>query len=121
MNSGFWRRLTISDLGLIILCLAGILVSWQLTRPEPNQQQVFIYKNNVLWGEYPLSKDRIIKIDEHNSVEIKDGKARMLYADCPDQRCMKMGFTQNVPIICLPNQVVIEIKNHEQERKFILQ
>lgn len=117
----YLRHLSISDLGLIILCLIGIVVSWQLTRQEKDKQQVFIYKDNVLWGEYPLSRDRVIEIDEHNTIEIKDAKVRMLHADCPDKRCIKMGYVQSVPIICLPNQVLIEIKAKEDERKFILQ
>lgn len=121
MRSRILRRLSISDLGLIILCLIGIVVSWQLTRPEKDKQQVFIYKDNVLWGEYPLSRDRVIEIDEHNTIEIKDAKVHMLHSDCPDKRCIKMGYVQNVPIICLPNQVLIEIKAKEDERKFILQ
>jgi hypothetical protein len=62
----------------------------------------------------------VITIDQHNTIEIRDQKVRMLSADCPDKRCVKMGFVQNVPIICLPNQVMVEIKSGEHERKFIL-
>jgi hypothetical protein len=120
MTRRFWSKLTISDILLLLLCIAGIFVSFSLTRKDSARKQVFVYKENRLWGEYPLSEDQVIRIDEHNTLEIRSGKVRMAAADCPDKRCVKMGYVQNVPIICLPNQVMVEIKAEEKERKFIL-
>lgn len=120
MASKIWRKITFSDIALIVLCIIGIFASFALTRQDKHKLQVFIYKQNRLWGVYPLARDQVIKIDEHNSVEIRDAKVRMSYADCPDKRCMKMAYVKNMPIICLPNQLLVEIKTEERERKFIL-
>ena len=30
-----------------------------------------------------------------------------IYADCPDQTCVEMGYLENLPIVCLPNYLTI--------------
>ena len=44
-----------------------------------------------------------------NTIEIKDGKIRVIDADCPDHTCIRMGYLENaaMPIVCLPNRLVI--------------
>jgi hypothetical protein len=42
-----------------------------------------------------------------NVVEITEDGARMLEASCPDQTCVAMGYLRQMPIVCLPNRVVI--------------
>lgn len=46
-----------------------------------------------------------------NHLIIHDGKARISAASCPDQKCVHQGEIQfsGQPIICLPNQVVVQI------------
>jgi hypothetical protein len=43
-----------------------------------------------------------------NVIEIKDGRIHMLEADCPDHTCINTGWLDNLPIICLPNKLVID-------------
>ena len=59
------------------------------------------------------SDDRSFDIehDGHkNTVEIRDHRIRVSYADCPDQTCVHMGWlsSASMPIVCLPHQLVIE-------------
>lgn len=118
MISKFLKTLSISD---FILILLSLIIALLIFRNNGNSDdRVYIYKDAALWGDFPLSKDRVLKIDEHNSIEIKAGKARMKYSDCPDKRCMKQGFSRNMPIICLPNRVVVEFQSHKEERRLIL-
>lgn len=44
-----------------------------------------------------------------NTIEIKDGKIRVIDAECPDHTCMRMGALKSaaLPIVCLPNRLVI--------------
>ena len=46
-----------------------------------------------------------------NTVEVEPGRIRILKADCPDQICVNQGWISDssVPIVCLPNKLVIEI------------
>ena len=44
-----------------------------------------------------------------NIIEIKGGRIRVREADCPDRVCVHTGWlTAAVPIVCLPNKLVIE-------------
>ena len=62
------------------------------------------------YGTYSLAKDQRIKINDTNVCEIKNGKAHMLSAECPDHLCMKQKAIDEKggTIVCLPNKVVIE-------------
>jgi len=48
-----------------------------------------------------------------NVVEIAPGRVRVREADCPDQICVHQGWieTGTVPIVCLPNRLIIEIRD----------
>lgn len=72
---------------------------------------VRITVDQEIYGEYPLDQNQIIKIQDTNICEIKDGEIRMIEADCPDQLCVKTkGVTKHGgTIICLPNRVFIEV------------
>lgn len=52
-----------------------------------------------------------------NVVEVKDGKIRVKEADCPDKTCVKTGWLSSsaMPIVCLPNRLVIEFADNESE------
>ena len=49
-----------------------------------------------------------------NTVEIKDHMIHVSDADCPDRICVDTGWIggdrKSVPIVCLPNQLVIEFE-----------
>lgn len=104
-------------LGLIVLSLLIVL----LPRTRDEELFVAVIKDNILIAEYPLDKDNIYTLDEHNSLEVRDNKVRMLKSDCPDKRCVKQGFSNSLPIICLPNRLVLEIRSHKQPKALILQ
>ena len=61
-----------------------------------------------------LAKDAVIEL-EGNIIEIKNGVARMVHADCADGVCLGMGkATAARPITCLPNRVVVRIEGEEE-------
>ena len=73
-----------------------------------------VTKNGELVGRYALAKDSEVSLNGGTNVLlIKDGRAYMKSADCPDKTCVtrheggenKDGRT----ITCLPNRVRIEI------------
>ena len=49
-----------------------------------------------------------------NTVEIKDHMIHIKSADCPDKICVDTGWIggdrKSVPIVCLPNRLVIEFE-----------
>ena len=63
-----------------------------------------------LYGEYSLGEDQDIKINDHNTLRILRGQARMVEATCPDHICIGQSpiDDRGGMIICLPNQVFVE-------------
>ncbi|MBP7310390.1 MAG: NusG domain II-containing protein [Candidatus Cloacimonetes bacterium] len=115
------REFRLGDLMVVLLALVAIVVSviW-VAKPRENLR-VFIYKDNQLWGDYALDKDREITIDAHNRIAIENGKVAITYSDCADKRCVKQGFSNSLPIICMPNRLMLEIGTPESHHKLILQ
>lgn len=116
----FVKELTLADILLICLVILAVVFTTLHFSSDNKALSAYIYKNGSLLGVYPLAKAQTITIDEHNSVEIKQGKVRMSHSDCPDERCVRQGYSDNMPIICLPNRVMIEIKGSAEEKKLIL-
>ena len=69
-----------------------------------------------VYGTYELSKNQTIPIETShgtNQLVIKNGKAHMEEADCPDGYCKKQGSIQKVneTIVCLPHKLVAEVES----------
>lgn len=95
-----------------ILLLICLIVWWVLTakRDHTDHGSIRITVAGEEFGEYDLGKDQKIDVDGHNTCRIKDGKAQMIEADCPDHLCVHMSpiDEKGGMIVCLPNQVFIE-------------
>ena len=52
-----------------------------------------------------------------NTVLVEPGRICVSHADCPDQVCVRQGWISNgvVPIVCLPNRLVIQIEAERQD------
>ena len=99
-----------------ILFIGGILVLalllWVVMSffYKGNYGSITITVDGEEYGTYSLGKDQTISINDTNICEIKDGKAHMISATCPDHLCMKQKEINEKggTIVCLPNKVVIE-------------
>ena len=71
------------------------------------------------YGRFPLVVELEKRIElpdgSYNVLQIKDGKADVTEASCPDGICVshKAVSKQNQSITCLPNKLVVEIRNGE--------
>jgi len=47
-----------------------------------------------------------------NTVEIEQGRIRVISANCPDGSCVRQGWNSGSlsPIVCLPNRLVITVE-----------
>ncbi|MBR1897350.1 MAG: NusG domain II-containing protein [Oscillospiraceae bacterium] len=59
---------------------------------------------------------RIEGADSWNLVTVRGGEIFMEEAGCPDQTCVKMGVlrAENLPIVCLPNKLVIRFADSQE-------
>lgn len=98
-------------LAAVIVIVAGLYVvnTWIIHKPG---KEVVVTVEGKLYGTYPLNEDAVIDIQGTNRLEIRDGKADMVWADCPDKLCVHQKAIQRngETIVCLPNQVVAEVK-----------
>ncbi len=56
-----------------------------------------------------------------NEIAVRPGSIGILSADCPDRLCVRQGFISNslLPITCLPNRLVIQLRSAEQNESEI--
>lgn len=71
-----------------------------------------------VYGSYSLLEEQTITVGEGehvNIIDIKDGKAYMTTASCPDQLCVNQSEIcyDKQSIICLPNKVVVTVTSDE--------
>ena len=75
-----------------------------------------IKTNDVLYNVDTDTEEKIELPDgSYNILVIKEGKADVTEASCPDGICVshRAVSKQNQSITCLPNKLVVEIKNGE--------
>lgn len=97
----------------ILLTLVLLGVGLSLFRPVGDTVTVTVDKK--LYGTYSLATDAVIEIKTdtgYNKLVIKDGKAFVEEASCPDGICAghRAIHRDGESIICLPNKVVISVK-----------
>lgn len=111
------RRLR-NDIRLIAVVLAAAAIGAAylfVFRGGGNTVQVTV--DGQVYGTYPLSLERTVDIesgehgDGHNRLVIRDGKAFVETADCPDGICAahRPIFRDGESIVCLPNRVVVTV------------
>ena len=103
----------VTVIAVLIFAAAAIWCAVILMRG--GSENVKIMQDGKLIYTIDLSKVKDQKIEveykgRKNVIEIKDGRIHMLEADCPDHICVDTGWLENVPIVCLPNRLVIEFE-----------
>ena len=111
-----WLRSHRNDilLAAVLLLLGGALALFlRLTRQAGGTVSVQMAGKVVM--ELPLDEDRSLVLGEGehtNTLIIKDGKARVAEATCPDGLCVGQGTVQYAgeSIVCLPHRLVITVQ-----------
>ena len=101
-------------IALLLICALGMLYLF-VFRSSGNTVKVTV--DGELYGIYSLSQNTSENIrtgkddSELNRLVIKDGKAYMENATCPDGICVahRPIFRDGESIVCLPNRVVITV------------
>lgn len=106
-----FKRISLSDICLIFLLIALSIISAVPSQKDNFGKSAYVYYNDSLFGIYNLNKPTVITIKENCTIQILDNKIRIQESDCPDKRCVRQGWSDTMPIICLPNKIMIEIKN----------
>lgn len=101
----------------VLLLLAGIAGTWYVMQPARGKLVEIVQDGKVLYTiDLAAAQNREILITapdgSRNLVRIEDGTIFMADADCPDHTCVKMGVlvSEELPIVCLPNRVIIRFQ-----------
>ncbi|MEA5082783.1 MAG: NusG domain II-containing protein [Lachnospiraceae bacterium] len=100
---------------LVALAVAGGLYFSGLLRANTPGGIAVVYVDGVEETRLSLLQDSEYRVETdhgYNLVVVKDGKAEIIDADCPDKICVnhKPISFRNESITCLPHKVVVEIE-----------
>ena len=112
------KELKKKDIVLIIVILAVALAAYFFHEfiGTAGAGSVTVKVNGEIEGVYSLGEDQEIEINGGtNLLVIKNAKADMAEADCPDKLCVnqKPVSKNGESIICLPNKVIVEVSSSE--------
>ena len=114
-------KTTILIVAAAVIFLAGIIGSLFVLL-SPKRSVVTIKQDGKTLMTLRLSEeeDRTFVLpygDSSNTIEIKDGRIRVKEAQCPDKTCGHTGWLSSsaMPIVCLPNHLVISFAESEGE------
>lgn len=101
----------------IIIGVAVLLLLWKSLKEDGKENVIQVKVNGVLRGEYDLSEDRELDINGTNHLVIKNGKADVTDAKCPDKICVKQKpISKNgESIVCLPNKIIITVVEGKED------
>lgn len=117
------HRVKIRAAILVLLLLSALILSIFRAFPHLKNQDLtytaYVYKDGTLIHIIPLNEIQntrhyMIQTSEqdYNMIQVKSGAICICEASCPDKICVGQGYISNslVPITCLPNRLVIELK-----------
>ncbi len=108
-----------NDIILFVCLLAVALIAYfAFTQARTEGATVLVTVDGEKIAEYPLSENTEIRIGDSdcgNTLVIKDGKAHIKNASCPDKICERNEIHYNgESIVCLPNKTVISVKSADE-------
>jgi hypothetical protein len=117
---------------LTVFIAVGILISILIFLPkQQNGTFVCVKINGLTTATYPLDTDIIVRLDtgqksigampahtdRYNMLEIRDGVASIIEANCKDQLCVHQKGISTVgeSIICLPHLLTLTITDDKED------
>ena len=106
---------------VLVIIFIAVFISLRNSFSEKTNIVEIIQDGNIMYTlDLDKSSDRLIEIEyqgHKNIIQIKDKQISIIEADCPDKTCVNMGILKSAftPIVCLPNHLVIQYVNDDDE------
>lgn len=96
-----------------ITFIAMVLLAFFLLKGSNMGTTVVVTLDGKQFGRYSLIKEQVVQIGDTNTLIICNHEADMLFAECPDQICVKHTpiSATDENIICLPNKIVVTVED----------
>lgn len=118
------RNTAIRDIVLILaIALVGLCLLFFNGRKTTPGSSVVVEVDGKTVASYPLDTDGVFVMNGGtNTLEIKDGKARISDADCPNMQCVRQGWISRggQSIVCLPNKLIVTVTSSDRSVDYIL-
>jgi hypothetical protein len=118
------RNTAIRDIVLILaIALVGLCLLFFNGRKTTPGSSVVVEVDGKTVASYPLDTDGVFVLNGGtNTLEIKDGKARISDADCPNMQCVRQGWISRggQSIVCLPNKLIVTVTSSDRSVDYIL-
>lgn len=118
------KKTRLRDIILIAsLAVLGLVLLVVMRHSSESGSTAVVQVDGVVIARYPLSEDGIHVLNGGlNTIEIKDGKVRMMEALCPNLECVHQGWISrgHQSIVCLPNKLVVTIEGDSSVVDFTL-
>ena len=104
---------------ILVLALFAYVGMTFFQSANTHDAEAVVLIDGAEYGSFPLDTDVAERIElpdgAYNVLEIKAGKADVTEASCPDGICVshRAVSKQKQSITCLPNKLVVEIRNGE--------
>ena len=119
------QRLSSISWGIVLIALAAVaaVIAWLLGQAPVSRAR--IYHDSVLVDTVDLAsvtEPYTITVESSagsdsgiNVIAVESMRIRMLMADCPDESCVRQGWSSGGvrPIVCLPHRLVITFEGGE--------
>ncbi len=95
---------------LLLLLCASIAGIFFIKEVLPRSQWVIIEVEGKATYRYPLQSDRKVNVEGASgrlTVEIRNGKVRVVNPTCPNRLCERQGWIIRGVILCLPARIYI--------------
>lgn len=104
----------------LVLAIISTIIIFIMQSAKTVGKTAEIYSNNKLIKTVSLNKDDEFTIkngDNYNIIRIRNGKISVCESNCKNQICVKQGEIDNslLPIVCVPNRLVIRVDSSKQE------
>lgn len=118
------RNTAIRDIVLILaIALVGLCLLFFNGRKTSPGSSVVVEVDGKTVASYPLDTDGVFVLNGGtNTLEIKDGRARISDADCPNMQCVRQGWISRggQSIVCLPNKLIVTVTSSDRSVDYIL-
>lgn len=99
---------------IILIITITLITTLLFLVPTRNSNYAYVYYESTLIKEISLDKDDKYIVQGYNGdvvIEVKNKKIRVVDENSNNHLCSKQGFTNSIPIVCLPNKIVIDFSN----------
>lgn len=111
-KTGFW----IAVIAVIFAVAVGALLWQHLSKKDAVIAEIYVEgrcERTIDLSEVTEPETfKVVGAIGTNTVLVEPGRICITEADCPDHVCIQMGWLsaeQQMPIVCLPNKVVIQL------------